>query len=228
MYHWYSLLLKRRRARFTRFHLNCTQISTRLVSHILRYPVSRIKQSQVDLYDPLCVAKFPRVAKALEDGVEAVLRPGEVLYIPEYWYHHIEAPYGQNTSINFWFSSDTNAPKPVEAVAEGGYERYPASVDPAKRLALYRFVEEKAKEMMGGNAAASTEFFRRMHRRFVRGGEGGEEGEEDETALTPAQETLRVQLVALMGTFLHADDVIGFFTELVEGTSLSVSSPSAY
>ena len=174
------------------------------------------------------MAKFPRVAKALEDGVEAVLRPGEVLYIPEYWYHHIEAPYGQNTSINFWFSSDTNAPKPVEAVAEGGYERYPASVDPAKRLALYRFVEEKAKEMMGGNAAASTEFFRRMHRRFVRGGEGGEEGEEDETALTPAQETLRVQLVALMGTFLHADDVIGFFTELVEGTSLSVSSPSAY
>ena len=150
-----------------------------------------------------------------------MLRPGEVLYIPEYWYHHIEAPYGQNTSINFWFSSDTNAPKSVEA-------GYPASVDPAKRLALYRFVEEKAKEMMGGNAAASTEFFRRMHRRFVRGGEGGEEGEEDETALTPAQETLRVQLVALMGTFLHADDVIGFFTELVEGTSLSVSSLSAY
>ena len=73
----------------------------------LFHPADR--QSQLDLYDP-DLARFPRAAAALASGVEAVLGPGDVCYIPEYWYHHIEAPYGPNTSINFWFSTSKNQP----------------------------------------------------------------------------------------------------------------------
>jgi hypothetical protein len=31
-----------------------------------------------------------------------VLQPGEVLYIPAYWWHYIESPYEETISVNFW------------------------------------------------------------------------------------------------------------------------------
>jgi hypoxia-inducible factor 1-alpha inhibitor (HIF hydroxylase) len=51
----------------------------------LHHPCDR--QAQVDLYAP-DMQRFPRFTAARP--LEAVLEPGEVLYIPQYWWHHIE------------------------------------------------------------------------------------------------------------------------------------------
>lgn len=39
------------------------------------------------------------------EGSETVIEPGEVLYIPIYWFHHVESLLkgGCTISINFWY-----------------------------------------------------------------------------------------------------------------------------
>eukprot|EP00118_Oscarella_pearsei_P003786 m.15755 g.15755 ORF g.15755 m.15755 type:complete len:116 (+) comp26530_c0_seq1:144-491(+) len=45
---------------------------------------------------------FPRFREV--HGYETVLSPGEVLYIPAYWWHYIESERDSMTvSLNFWF-----------------------------------------------------------------------------------------------------------------------------
>jgi len=45
--------------------------------------------------------KFPRLRKAAEKFSVAVLRPREVLYIPPYWWHHVES-FRLNVMVNIW------------------------------------------------------------------------------------------------------------------------------
>ena len=71
----------------------------------LHHPHDR--QSQVDLYAP-DLKRFPRFAEARP--LEAVLQPGELLYIPQYWWHHIENLTDGCVSLNFWFK-DTAKPQ---------------------------------------------------------------------------------------------------------------------
>lgn len=70
------------------------------------YPVHHPhdRQSQVD-FDQPDYAKFPKFKDAR--GFEGVVGPGEVLYIPIYWWHHVESLMrgGPTISITFWYKA---------------------------------------------------------------------------------------------------------------------------
>lgn len=63
----------------------------------LHHPHDR--QSQVDLDNP-DLTKFPKFKDA--KGVEGIVNPGDVLYLPPYWWHHVIS-IDQTVSVNFWF-----------------------------------------------------------------------------------------------------------------------------
>ena len=48
-------------------------------------------------------ARFPRFAEALEHAVVAELAPGDALFIPSLWWHHIEALDPFNVLLNYWW-----------------------------------------------------------------------------------------------------------------------------
>lgn len=72
--------------------------------------------SLVDLKAP-DLARFPRFAQALEHGQEAVLGPGDALYIPSMWWHSVEALDDFNVLINYWWrQSPEHMDSPVGAL----------------------------------------------------------------------------------------------------------------
>uniref|UniRef100_A0A1B6JCP7 JmjC domain-containing protein n=1 Tax=Homalodisca liturata TaxID=320908 RepID=A0A1B6JCP7_9HEMI len=73
--------------------------------HPVYHPYDR--QSQVDFDEP-DHTRFPRFAEAR--GQEAVVGPGDVLYIPQFWWHHIECLMrgGYTVSVNFWYKAGPN------------------------------------------------------------------------------------------------------------------------
>ncbi|RXM98599.1 Hypoxia-inducible factor 1-alpha inhibitor [Acipenser ruthenus] len=60
------------------------------------------RQSQVDFENP-DYEKFPNFKHVV--GYETVVGPGDVLYIPMYWWHHIESLLngGITITVNFWY-----------------------------------------------------------------------------------------------------------------------------
>jgi hypothetical protein len=47
--------------------------------------------------------KFPRFAEALKSAQVAELGPGDAIFIPSMWWHHIEALDNLNVLINYWW-----------------------------------------------------------------------------------------------------------------------------
>lgn len=47
--------------------------------------------------------RYPRFAAALEAAQTAELEPGDALYIPYQWYHHVEALDAFNLLVNYWW-----------------------------------------------------------------------------------------------------------------------------
>ena len=45
--------------------------------------------------------------------LEVILAPGEILYIPQYWWHHIENLTDECVSLNFWFKDQAKPQKVV-------------------------------------------------------------------------------------------------------------------
>merc|ERR1719215_1514639 len=87
------------------------------------------RRSQVDLDNP-DDEKFPEWRGARGTVVE--LEPGDALYIPPYWWHHVQSITPETTSMAIWF-----------------FERYPQSASvmygmgtAAEELSLMRDVEE--------------------------------------------------------------------------------------
>ncbi|XP_053380644.1 hypoxia-inducible factor 1-alpha inhibitor-like [Mercenaria mercenaria] len=70
------------------------------------YPVyhPHDRQSQVDLDCP-DYKKFPNARNLT--GYEGIVGPGDVLYIPMYWWHDVESlkDQGETISVNFWYMS---------------------------------------------------------------------------------------------------------------------------
>lgn len=49
--------------------------------------------------------RYPRYAEALEAALVAELEPGDAIYIPYQWYHHVESLDPVNILINYWWDS---------------------------------------------------------------------------------------------------------------------------
>lgn len=58
--------------------------------------------SLVDFHDP-DLARFPKFAAAMRHARVAELAPGDALFIPSMWWHHIEALDRFNVLVNYWW-----------------------------------------------------------------------------------------------------------------------------
>ncbi|XP_017786265.1 PREDICTED: hypoxia-inducible factor 1-alpha inhibitor-like [Nicrophorus vespilloides] len=76
-----------------------------LYPHPVFHPHDR--QSMVDFDEP-DYNTFPKFRQVR--GCETVLGPGEILYIPIYWWHHIESLMrgGHTITVNFWYKGGAN------------------------------------------------------------------------------------------------------------------------
>jgi hypothetical protein len=59
--------------------------------------------SMVSLKDP-DLARYPGFAQALEHAQVAELGPGDALYIPYFWWHHVESLERFNVLVNYWWN----------------------------------------------------------------------------------------------------------------------------
>lgn len=58
--------------------------------------------SMVDFHDP-DMARFPRFAEALPHAQVAELEPGDAIYLPSMWWHHVEGLAPFNVLVNYWW-----------------------------------------------------------------------------------------------------------------------------
>jgi hypothetical protein len=75
--------------------------------------------SMVDVRAP-DLAKFPRFAEALAQARVAELGPGDAIFIPALWWHHVEALDAFNVLVNYWWKSvPPDARSGFEAMVHG-------------------------------------------------------------------------------------------------------------
>ncbi|EGW03881.1 Hypoxia-inducible factor 1-alpha inhibitor [Cricetulus griseus] len=102
------------------------------------YPVHHPcdRQSQVDFDNP-DYESFPNFRNVV--GYETVVGPGDVLYIPMYWWHHIESLLngGITITVNFWYKG-APTPKRIE---------YPLKAH--QKVAIMRNIEKMLGEALG-------------------------------------------------------------------------------
>jgi len=71
--------------------------------------------SLVDFSNPDFV-KYPKFKHALSHALVAELEPGDAIYIPTLWWHHVKASGGVNVLVNYWAGGSINGQqKPVPA-----------------------------------------------------------------------------------------------------------------
>ena len=59
--------------------------------------------SVVDFSNP-DFARYPRFREALEAGQSAELEPGDAVFVPSMWWHHVEGLSPFNTLVNYWWT----------------------------------------------------------------------------------------------------------------------------
>jgi hypothetical protein len=87
------------RRRFTMFPPD--QISNLYVGPLDLTPAGQ-PVSLVDIRNP-DLTRFPRYADALEVAEVAELEPGDAVYVPALWWHHVEALDDFNVLVNYWW-----------------------------------------------------------------------------------------------------------------------------
>jgi hypothetical protein len=55
-------------------------------------------------------ARFPRFKEALSAAQVAELQPGDAIYIPPLWWHHVESLDPLNALVNYWWKGSPEAP----------------------------------------------------------------------------------------------------------------------
>jgi hypothetical protein len=61
--------------------------------------------------------RFPRFREALANAQVAVLEPGDAIFIPSMWWHHVEGLEAFNVLVNYWWSSmPAYIPTPMHAL----------------------------------------------------------------------------------------------------------------
>jgi len=54
--------------------------------------------------------RFPRFREALANALVAELEPGDAIYIPPLWWHHVESLERLNALVNYWWKGPPDAP----------------------------------------------------------------------------------------------------------------------
>lgn len=110
--------------------------------------------SLVRLHEP-DFARFPRFRRAMAAAVTAVLGPGDALFIPPLWWHHVQSLERFNVLVNYWWH-----PAPTAATAsDSGFDalilailnlrELPAPARKAWRALLDHFVFDEPEEAVG-------------------------------------------------------------------------------
>lgn len=72
--------------------------------------------SMVDFDNP-DLTRFPRFAEAMKHALVVDLEPGDALYIPYLWWHHVRSTERVNMLVNYWWTpSDPARGRPLEAL----------------------------------------------------------------------------------------------------------------
>ena len=75
--------------------------------------------SLVDFHQP-DLNRFPKFRKALESARTVKLGPGDAIYIPSMWWHHVECPGPIGVLLNYWWrSAPQGALAPGDALIAG-------------------------------------------------------------------------------------------------------------
>jgi hypothetical protein len=61
-------------------------------------PVSMVRLEDPDL------ERYPRFSEALEHALVADLEPGDAIYIPYFWWHHVQTLDDLNILVNYWWN----------------------------------------------------------------------------------------------------------------------------
>jgi hypothetical protein len=73
-------------------------------------PISMVPLTAPDL------ARFPRYEEALRHAVQAELAPGDGIYIPYGWWHHVESLAPLNGLVNYWWNDAARLGSPYGAL----------------------------------------------------------------------------------------------------------------
>ena len=60
-------------------------------------------------------ARYPRFREALSAALRAELAPGDAIYIPPLWWHHVESLGEFNVLVNYWWQGRTGEPRGNES-----------------------------------------------------------------------------------------------------------------
>lgn len=68
-------------------------------------------------FDAPHLARFPRFAEAMKHALVVELEPGDALYIPYMWWHHVRSTERLNMLVNYWWTpSDPARGRPLDAL----------------------------------------------------------------------------------------------------------------
>jgi hypothetical protein len=76
-------------------------------------PVSMVPLDNPDL------ERFPRFKQALKAAQTTELEPGDALYIPFGWWHHVESLLTFNVLVNYWWSGARPLSSPIDCMLHG-------------------------------------------------------------------------------------------------------------
>jgi len=75
------------------------------------------QQVSVVDFDQPDFSRYPRLRDALDAGRSAVLEPGDAIFMPSLWWHHVQALEAFNVLVNTWWSSaPAHLPTPMHAL----------------------------------------------------------------------------------------------------------------
>jgi len=98
-----------------RFTLFPPEQVTNLYTGPLEYTPAGAPLSMVPPYAP-DFARYPRFAEALRHAVTAELEPGDALYIPYGWWHHVQSLTTFNALVNYWWNDAPQYGSPYGAL----------------------------------------------------------------------------------------------------------------
>ena len=102
-------------------------------------PISMVELDQPDF------ERFPRFRLALESAVQVRLEPGDALYIPAMWWHHVQTTGPLNMLVNYWWNegrSDVAPPFTALFMAALGFNHLPPPEKRAWQALVNHYVFE--------------------------------------------------------------------------------------